>query len=138
MNVHIVSAIIGVALAGSILYLVRRDHLHGPYALWWLVIAAAALVLGAFPGVIDWLGRVTHIYYPPVLPIVIGLSLVLLRLLKFDIDRSRQERRIRRLVQKMALLEEELARLREQGEANDDLSRRSRAAEGRERAERSA
>lgn len=108
MSMHWISAIIGLGLAGTILYLVRRDHLHGPYALWWLLVAGAALVMGAFPGVIDWLGRITHVYYPPALPIIIGLSLVLVRLLKFDIDRSRQERRMRRLVQKVAMLEEQL------------------------------
>lgn len=110
MSMHWISAIIGLGLAGTILYLVRRDHLHGPYALWWLLVAGAALVMGAFPGVIDWLGRITHVYYPPALPIIIGLSLVLVRLLKFDIDRSRQERRMRRLVQKVAMLEEQLNR----------------------------
>lgn len=112
MNIHWITTLIGVALAGSILFLVRRDHLHGPFALWWLLVAAAALILGAVPSAIDWLGRVTHVYYPPILPITIGLALVLVRLLKFDIDRSREERRTRRLIQKVALLEEELARLR--------------------------
>jgi hypothetical protein len=48
-----------------------------------------------------------------VLPIIIGLSLVLIRLLKLDIDRSRQERRVRRLTQKLAILEQEHDRLAE-------------------------
>lgn len=110
MNIHWLPAIIGIGLAGAILFLVRRDHLHGPYALWWLLVAASALILGTFPGTVDWLGRITGIYYPPILPIVIGLALVLIRLLKIDIDRSRQERRMRRLVQRMAMLEEQVAR----------------------------
>lgn len=110
MNMHWISALIGLGLAGTIFYLVRRDHLHGPYALWWLLVAGAALVMGAFPEVVDWLGRITHVYYPPALPIIVGLSLVLVRLLKLDIDRSHQERRMRRLVQKVAMLEEQLNR----------------------------
>ncbi|HEY6941362.1 DUF2304 domain-containing protein [Dokdonella sp.] len=108
---QITSAILGVALAGAILFLVRRDHLHGPYAVWWFVIAAATFVLGVFPGIVVWLGHQTGIFYAPVLPIIIGLSLVLIRLLKLDIDRSKQERRIRRLTQKLAILEQELTRL---------------------------
>lgn len=112
MTVQLISALIGAALALTILLLVRRDHLHGPYALWWLLVAAAALVMGLFPQVVDWLGRITHVFYPPVLPIIVALSLVLVRLLKLDIDRSEQERRMRRLVQKVAMLEEELARTR--------------------------
>ncbi len=107
----ITSAILGVGLAGAILFLVRRDHLHGPYAVWWLAVAAATFVLGVFPGVVVWLGHVTGIGYAPVLPIIVALSLVLIRMLKLDIDRSRQERRMRRLTQKLAILEQELERI---------------------------
>jgi hypothetical protein len=122
---QITSAIIGVALAGAILFLVRRDHLHGPYALWWFAVAAATFALGVFPVIIAWLARTTGIGYAPVLPIVIGLSLVLIRLLKLDIDRSKQERQIRRLTQKLAILEEELDRLggRRAPESTDDDGR---------------
>jgi hypothetical protein len=110
---QITSAILGIGLAGAILFLVRRDHLHGPYAVWWFAVATATFVLGVFPEVVVWLGHATGIVYAPVLPIIIGLSLVLIRLLKLDIDRSRQERRVRRLTQKLAILEQELDRLAE-------------------------
>lgn len=108
---QITSAILGVGLAGAILFLVRRDHLHGPFAVWWFAVAAATFVLGVFPNVVIWLGHATGIIYAPVLPIIIGLSLVLIRLLKLDVDRSKQERQIRRLTQKLAILEQELDRL---------------------------
>ena len=108
MTAGITAALIGILLAGAILYLVRRDHLHGSFAIWWLTVAAAILVLGIFPPVIDWLGSVTGIYYPPILPITIGIGMILIRLLKMDVDRSRSERQIRRLTQKLAILEQEL------------------------------
>ena len=113
MTAQITAGIIGVLLAGAILYLVRRDHLHGTYALWWLAVAAAMLLLGVFPPVIDWLGRVTGISYPPVLPIIIGIGMILIRMLKMDIDRSHQERQVRRLTQKLAILEQEIVTLRQ-------------------------
>jgi hypothetical protein len=112
MTAQITSGLIAVLLAGAILYLVRRDHLHGSYALWWLAVAAAILLLGVFPPVIDWLGRVTAINYPPILPIIIGIGMILIRMLKMDIDRSQRERQIRRLTQKLAILEQELGELR--------------------------
>lgn len=112
LNAQITGTILSLSLAAAILFLVRRDHLHGPYAVWWFFVAAAIFALGAFPALVDWLGHLTGISYPPVLPIIVGLSLVLLRLLKFDIDRSRQERRLRRLTQKLAILENELGQLR--------------------------
>ncbi len=112
MTAQITAGIIAVLLAGAILYLVRRDHLHGSYALWWLAVAAAILLLGVFPPVIDWLGRMTGISYPPVLPIIVGIGMILIRMLKMDIDRSRSERQVRRLTQKMAILEQEIAEAR--------------------------
>jgi hypothetical protein len=112
MTAQITAGFIGVLLAGTILYLVRRDHLHGSYALWWLAIAAVILLLGVFPPVIDWLGRVTGIYYPPVLPIIVGIGMILIRMLKMDIDRSQQERQLRRLTQKLAILEQEIGAAR--------------------------
>jgi hypothetical protein len=119
---QITSAFIGVLLAGAILYLVRRDHLHGSYALWWLAIAAAILVLGVFPPVIDWLGHVTGISYPPILPIIIGVGMILIRMLRMDIDRSRQERQLRRLAQKLSILEQELADARRNGTSMEPVT----------------
>mgnify|MGYP001235064615 CR=1 FL=1 len=115
LNAQITAAILGIALGGAILYLVRRDHLHGPFAAWWLVVAVATLALGVFPALVIWLGDLTGIRYAPVLPIIIALSFILLRLLKLDIDRSRQERQVRRLTQKLAILERELDTLRGNG-----------------------
>ena len=109
MTMQITAALIGVLLAGSILYLVRRDHLHGPYALWWLIVATATLVLGVAPRTVDRIAEFAGIAYPPALPIIVGLSLILIRLLQLDIERSRQEWQIRRLTQKLAILEQEIA-----------------------------
>ncbi len=115
-----VSAAIGLLMAGAILYLVRRDRLHGPYALWWLLVAVFALIGGIFPGLVDWLGRLTGVHYPPMLPVVVALALVLVRMLKMDIDRSHQERRLRRLVQSVALLDAEIEELRRRGDKQVD------------------
>lgn len=112
LSAQITAAILGIGLAGTILFLVRRDHLHGPYAAWWLAVAAATFLLATFPSLVVWLGNITGISYAPVLPIIIALSMVLIRLLKLDIDRSRQERSLRRLTQKLAILEHELDALR--------------------------
>jgi hypothetical protein len=114
MTVLIVSAVIGFALAGTILFLVRRDHLHGSYAVWWLAVAAVTLLLAVFPHVVDWLGETLGIAYPPILAILIGMAFTLIRMLQMDIDRSRQERALRRLTQRLAILDQELDDARKQ------------------------
>lgn len=105
------TAVIGLAIAGAILFLVRRDHLHGPYATWWLLVSVAVTLISLFPGVANTLARWLGIAYPPILPVFIGMGFILIKLLIVDLERSKQEIKIRRLNQKLAILEAELRRL---------------------------
>lgn len=105
MTFILTTVIIGTLIGAVLLFLVRRDHIHGAYAIWWACVAISVFLLGLFPGVIDWVGRQLGIAYPPVLILVIGICLMLVKMLTMDIERSRQERKIRRLAQRMAILE---------------------------------
>jgi hypothetical protein len=102
---QVTSMVIGVTLAIAILFLVRRDHLHGPYAIWWIGAAATVAVLGLFPRLFDVLAVKLGVSYPPMLALVLGFALLLVKILTMDLERSRQERRIRRLAQRLAMLE---------------------------------
>lgn len=112
MNLTIVTLMIGLSLAGTILYLVRRDHLHGPYALGWLALAAIILLVAAFPRAVDTVGRFVGIYYPPILVCLLAIAALLIKSLIGDLERSRQERALRRMSQKLAILEREIAEAR--------------------------
>lgn len=109
ISYQMTSTAIGLAIAGSILYLVRRDHLHGPYAVWWLCVAVIVVLLGFFPTVFDHVALWLRIGYPPILAIVLGIGLILIKMLTMDLERSRQERKIRRLAQRVAMLEAQKA-----------------------------
>lgn len=100
--------VIGVCIAAVILWLVRRDHLHGPYAIWWMGAAVTVGGLGFFPQLFDYLAVYVGIRYPPILAIVLALGLLILKILTMDLERSRQERLIRRLAQQLAMLEARL------------------------------
>jgi hypothetical protein len=110
-GVQITSLSIGLLLAATIIYLLRRDHLHGPYAVWWLSVAVVTGLLGAFPIVIDSIANWLNIGYPPVLALVLAIALLLVKMLTMDIERTRQELNLRRLAQRLAMLDEELKRL---------------------------
>jgi hypothetical protein len=102
---QVTSMVIGVSLAAIILFLVRRDHLHGPYAIWWIGAAVTVAVLGLFPRLFDVLAVKLGVSYPPMLALVLGFALLLVKILTMDLERSRQERQIRRLAQRLAMLE---------------------------------
>ncbi len=104
---HIVSAFLGLSTAGVILFLLRKDALSVAYSLWWLFVTIGLVILSLFPALVDALGRLLGVHYPPVLLLIGALCVVLIKLLFMDIDRSRQERQIRLLFQRLAILEHE-------------------------------
>ncbi len=106
MSYQITSASLGLLIAGVILWLIRRDHLHSRHALWWLSVAISALVLGIFPTTIDQLAPWFGVSYPPTLLMILGMAMILIKVLLIDIHQSALERKTRRLAQKIALLEE--------------------------------
>jgi len=121
---QLTSTAIGLAVALMILWLVRRDRLHGSYAFWWIGAAAAIVFLGFWPQAFDAVAGYLGISYPPILAVVLGFVLLLLKVLTMDLDRSRQERAIRRLTQRLALLDSEVQLQRESAAANEEIAAR--------------
>ena len=113
MTPTLTSMALGIALALGILWLVRRDRLHGSYALWWLVVALGSLVVAFAPSLVDRFGVAFGVSYPPMLLAFVAIVVILFKLLGVDIDVTRREQKLRRLMQKVALLETELRDLRE-------------------------
>lgn len=103
-----VLATLGVVAGLAMLYLVRRDRLHGTYALWWVFVAGCVVTFGLFPRLIDAIGAWIGVSYPPILLVVVALLLVLLKMLTSDLDRTRELRKLRFLAQRIAILEHEV------------------------------
>jgi len=99
---------IGFAIAVAILVLVRKNHLMISHSVWWLVIAAASMIFGAFPRIIDFFGLLLGIQYPPILLVVIGMGMMIVKVLTMDLNQSLQERKIRALTQRLAILESDM------------------------------
>lgn len=108
MTYHLTSLLIGLVMAGSILWLLRRAHLHGAHALWWITLAIAIILLGSWPRLTDLVARYLGVSYPPIIAVLIAFALVLVKMLTMDLERSRLEQRLRRLAQRLALLEARL------------------------------
>ena len=106
--VALITSIIGIITAIIILILLRRDHLHVRYGLWWMSAAIAFALLGFFPAFVDNFAKYVGVAYPPVLALTIGAVILVLKILVMDIERSRNAIRMQRLVQRIGLLESDL------------------------------
>jgi hypothetical protein len=101
----------GVGLAALILYLIRRDHLYLMHGLFWVVVAVAAVVLGVWPGMINRLAAGLGISYPPAMLLLLASIVLLIKALHADMVNTRIERDVRRLNQRLAMLEADAADL---------------------------
>lgn len=109
-NPQIISFSIGVVIAGIIFWLVRKDLLVSREAIRWLILALAVLLFGAFPSVNDWIGAKLGVGYPPIIPILLGFAVVLIKLVIADIQRTQLRADVSRLVQRVAMLEHDIER----------------------------
>ena len=104
---HLTVLVIGIGLAGGILYLVRRDHIYIRQGMFWILVAMATLAFAFWPTLIDVVGGALGIAYPPTLLLLVAIVVMVLKALFADIALTKVNRDLRRLNQRMALLEAE-------------------------------
>jgi hypothetical protein len=104
---HLTVLIIGVGLAAGILYLVRRDHIYIRQGFFWIAMAAFSLGLAIWPGLMDTVGVFLGIAYPPALILLVAIVILMVKGLFGDIELTQVRRDLRRLNQRIALVEAE-------------------------------
>jgi hypothetical protein len=104
---HLAVLVIGVGLAAGILYLVRRDHIYIRQGMFWIMVALVTLAFAFWPTLIDVVGGALGIAYPPTLLLLAAIIVLVLKALYADIALTKVNRDLRRLNQRMALLEAE-------------------------------
>ena len=104
-SLQLTTTLLGIGLSVAILVLLRRDHLHPVYGVFWLVVAGLAAILGLWPGSINYFAQVAGIAYPPALLLLGAVIVLLIKSLHSDIVNTRIERQVRRLNQRLAIYE---------------------------------
>ncbi len=107
----VTTSAIGIVLALVILHKMRRNQLNGPFALWWLMVAGLAIVVPWFPHFLNHVAHYLGIAYPPALFLLLAIVLILVKMLSMDLQRTRQDKKIRRLTQRLAILEHDIRQL---------------------------
>ena len=102
------SGVLGVLFSLVVVWFIRKDHMHVQYSLWWLTVAAVAILLGLNPGLIVQAARGLGVDYPPTLLFLWAIVALFFKALLGDVERSRSQRRLLRLTQRVVMLEEQL------------------------------
>jgi hypothetical protein len=120
-----ITGAIGIVTAATIVILIRRDHLHVRYGLWWMMVALVFALLGIVPWLFDEIAGFLGIAYAPVLALTLAIVALLLKILVMDLERSRTQTRLNRMLQRIGLLESELRALEERAEPGKDTGERT-------------
>jgi hypothetical protein len=110
---NLIAAIASIVIFIFIFDLLRRGVLKEKYAVLWLLIAGIALFFSIFPGLFDNIALFVGVSQPVNLLFFLSSVILVLVTVQFSFELSRNEARIRRLA-------EEIALLREQNDRNSD------------------
>ena len=116
---EVFTCVTGLLVAGAIIYLVRRDHIQVRHGVGWVLVAGIFVLLGFAPSLLDQIALRLGVAYPPTVALVVGGSALIIKAVISDVESSRSETRLMRLVQRVAMLEADLRRLEQQDERED-------------------
>ena len=108
MTPNALAAITAALILIFIIDLLRRGVLKEKYAVLWLFFAGGALALALFPSALYWLTATLGIATPSNLLFFVTIVLLVLISVQISYELSRNEAKIRRLAEEVALLEERI------------------------------
>ena len=97
--------ILGMIIILILVILARKSKIHTSHFIWWAPLLLLIFMFAFFPTLIDRLGELFTVSYPPIIIIIAGLGLLLIKVLINDIYITKNELRYKKLAQKTALLE---------------------------------
>ena len=103
---------LGLALIGSVLALLLRRQLSEKYAVLWIVIGLAIVVVGAVPGLLVGLTDAVGVQVPSNLLFAMSIVLLLGVALHLSWELTRSEEQIRRLAEETAITRAEIEAIR--------------------------
>lgn len=103
MSPQLLAIVMAVVLLVAVVLLLRSYVLPEKYAVIWLIASVAAIVLSAWPGLLDALSEFFGIAQPINLLFVGAFFVVLLLLMQISLELARTRDELRKAVQRLAL-----------------------------------
>ena len=110
MTPQILAILMAVVLLIAVLLLLRSYVLPEKYAVLWLVASVAAIILSAWPGLLDAVSNFFGIGQPINLLFVGAFFVMFLLLMQITLELARTRDELRRVVQRLALDVEKASR----------------------------
>ncbi|MCD7101228.1 DUF2304 domain-containing protein [Pseudoclavibacter sp. 13-3] len=122
---RVLAAIFVLAVLVLLLDLVRRQKLKEKYAILWMTLGVATLILAIFPRILYWLSELVGIQVPSNLLFAMTLALLVGVSVHLSWELSRSEGRTRRLAEEVAILRTQVELVNRADEGLDAKDERS-------------
>ncbi len=120
MDPNFVLGLVGSVITLVVLFeMLRRHQLREKYAVFWVVVAVAAIVVALFPRLLFWTARVVGVEVPTNLLFFVASFVLLVVSIQHSYELGRMEERTRTLAEELALLRLETEDLRAQADRPD-------------------
>ena len=113
LRLQIVIGFIVLAMILFIANMVRKKKIDLRYALSWLCLAVIILLLDVFPQIVFGFAELIGISVPSNMVFFVGFIFVVILIYSVTVSVSRLSLKVKRLTQELALLREEMERMKE-------------------------
>lgn len=110
---NIAAFFLALAIVGLVAEMLRRKKLREKYAIWWLVVGIATLVLAAFPQLLDYVAQAVGVQLPSNLLFILSILMLLGVCLHLSWEISVVEEETRALAEEVAILRIQIERINE-------------------------
>ena len=110
---NIAAFFLALAIVGLVAEMLRRKKLREKYAIWWLVVGIATLVLAAFPQLLDYVAQAVGVQLPSNLLFILSILMLLGVCLHLSWEILVVEEETRALAEEVAILRIQIERINE-------------------------
>ena len=116
LKLQICIAVLVLVMMFLIANMVRKKKIDLRYALGWLCLGAIVLILDAFPSILNNMAKILGVALPSNMVFMVGIIFLVVAIYMLTASVSRLSNKNKRLTQEMALLREELERMKGQND----------------------
>ncbi|MCH1625098.1 DUF2304 domain-containing protein [Fredinandcohnia quinoae] len=111
-QVQMIAIVAALLFLAQVLYLTSKNRLHDQQAFMWILFALGALIVGIALPWFNGLANVLGVSYMPTLIFMTAFFIILSLLIYYTIVISKQDEKMKSLVQELAFLSKEVEDLR--------------------------
>lgn len=102
---YILGVVAALATFAVVVDLLRRRKLRERHAVWWLAATLLAVIVGLFPGLLEWAAELLGVGLPSNLVFFVSIAVLVLVCIQHSSELTKLETDSRALVESSALLE---------------------------------